>query len=509
MKKILLVVLSGMLVVALGATAYAQKLEFTASGRVEVSGVMQQNIQTAPFVDGSTNSLFGGIGLTENANLDKTATYWGERFTLFFNAAMGKELSGTVAFEMDSTRWGERTPAANNTNGAFMGRWNADAVAVEIKNAYIDFGLPYIGIPIPTTIRVGVQPIGTRPWIFNTADGAGITASMKVDPLQINLVWGKAVEGLDAAADDADVYGVNTSVALGAISVGGYAFWYNMNTYPFNDANTAAYGTTPRNSASMWWLGAYSDGKLGPLNYNFDFVLDTGTVESRRGFSDVDYQGWATRVHVAFPWEKFNFGVVGMYATGSDREKTSSSGLPGTATTVAGRNSTDVDGYVIPPGSESWAAFGESLVYYSMGRYDGSGIAPVGMYMPLGNYGNQMTRGAQGGSWMAKAYATFKATPWYSITFQGLYIGDTTDNGNTVGNALKTNGTPQDDSDIGWELNLMNDISIYKNLTWTIAGGYLFAGDALDQNVVSTPGAIRNVSPDNPWIIATKLTYAF
>jgi len=36
---------------------------------------------------------------------------------------------------------------------------------------------------------------------------------------------------------------------------------------------------------------------------------------------DVNYNGWASRLKIDFPWEKFNFGVVGMYATGSMRMK--------------------------------------------------------------------------------------------------------------------------------------------------------------------------------------------
>ena len=41
---------------------------------------------------------------------------------------------------------------------------------------------------------------------------------------------------------------------------------------------------------------------------------------------DVKYRGWAGRVKVDFPWEKFNFGMVGMYASGADANKTSTRG---------------------------------------------------------------------------------------------------------------------------------------------------------------------------------------
>ena len=58
----------------------------------------------------------------------------------------------------------------------------------------------------------------------------------------------------------------------------------------------------------MWWLGAYADGKLGPVNINFDFVYDTGNVKNRLSAQKVNYEGCATRLKIDFPWEAFNFG---------------------------------------------------------------------------------------------------------------------------------------------------------------------------------------------------------
>jgi hypothetical protein len=91
-----------------------------------------------------------------------------------------------------------------------------------------------------------------------------------------------------------------------------------------------------------------------------------------------------------------------------------------------------------------------------------------------------------------------------------MYIGDTTKNGNTLGNAVTYAGTPRNDSSIGWEFNLINDIQIYKNLQFRAGAGYLFAGNAFDQ-VDLRPGHLpnTNVSPNNPWAIVTKLLYVF
>jgi hypothetical protein len=116
-----------------------------------------------------------------------------------------------------------------------------------------------------------------------------------------------------------------------------------------------------------------------------------------------------------------------------------------------------------------------------------------------------MTRGTIGGTWVAQLFASVSPVPWYKVTLKGMYIGDTTKHGNTLGNAVRL-GFPayRDDKDIGWEIDLLNDIKVYNNLTWSFGGGILIAGDALDQYA-----GLLNKSPSNPWVIATKLRYNF
>jgi hypothetical protein len=185
-----------------------------------------------------------------------------------------------------------------------------------------------------------------------------------------------------------------------------------------------------------------------------------------------------------------------------------------TALTGLPKYSSKVTSYVIPPGSESGAAFGESVVFYSFwGNRGDSGIANTLNY-------TQMSRGPIGGTWMAKAYASAKVAPWYKITFQGMYIGDTTKNGDTFGNAYTYlpfgPGFVQrrDKNDIGWELDIINEIQIYKALKLTVAGGYLFAGKAMDQFTgggVDTPffEFYNNKGIKNPWALMWSLLYTF
>jgi hypothetical protein len=576
MKKFIVLGLFGLLIMAFSATAYAQdKLEFKASGSFQATTWLYTNISPGA---GSITSMFDAVtGFWPNDKLiDHTATpvgqqnnaatgawnrtnsYWEYRGILRFDAIMGKELSGTVIFEIDSTRWGDSTGAfgsINSTAGGLQrgttGFWTADRSSVEVKNLYFDVALPYFGIPAPMNVRVGIQPLGVRPHMFMITDGAGVTGGIKFDPVMIGLTYAKAWEGRDATADDWDVYGGNINAKLGPVTPGFFAYNFNMNSYPLAQFANGAYGQLPgqawspytaatfpglfapfagvNNTANMWWIGAYLDGKLGPINLNFDLVFDTGKVKRKNNSSltvrDVKYSGWATQTKLEYPWEKFNFGGLFMYASGADLRKTSRDGVPGqtVANTQFGAvNASKVGSYVIPPGSEEWAAWGESLILSN--NYITATSVPLGLWPRLNQYPGQMTRGAIGGTWILKAFAGFKPISWYKVTFQGMYIGDTTKNGNTLGDAVKLGTTfPRNDSTVGWELDLLQDIQIYANLKWSIGIGYLVAGKALDQAVktVAVGGPLpppfnyttaylgRNKSPDNPWILATMLRYDF
>ncbi len=517
MKKLTFLLLSGLLVLTFGSGAFAQdKLEFKASGFMEATSFWYENIPHIGMVRGNIlaplpapfRPKWPGQPPANWGAWDKTNAYWEYRAFLRFDAVYGKALSGTFLFEIDSNRWGDYPPDGRNT----IGYWTADRAGIEVKNIYFNAALPYFGIPVPMNVRVGLQPLGIRPNMLMITDGMGITGGIKIDPVSIMPIYAKTLEGKDATADDVDVYGLHVNAKVAPITIGVYGINFNMNTYPLNAYGAAipAYGVSQNFDANFWWLGFYTDGKIGPINLNFDFVYDRGKVEARdsgalAGARDVKYRGWATRLKIDYPWDKFNFGGVFMYASGADARKTGIRGLPGEAVADPGFGSSrKVGSYVVTPGSEQWAAFQESIVFYAP-QMSASAL-PLTFGVGGADYVNYVHRGAIGGTWFAKLYASAKLMPWYKLTFQALYIGDTTKHGNTVGNARKTTGQLRDDKTIGWELDLINEINIYKNLKWDIYGGILFAGDALDQWVGV---GVNNESPNNPWLIGTKLRYNF
>ncbi|MCJ7782607.1 MAG: hypothetical protein MUP41_01650 [Desulfobacterales bacterium] len=528
MKKFIVLCSAGLLILAFSAAGYAQapKLDFRASGSIDAQTHWSMNV---PPLNGGAVPIYGPPSTGEYSTfrpipggqyptraLNHTAGYWDSRMSLRFEAAMGKELSAVLQFEIDSTNWGNSQGQIRPGSEAHsVGKWSTDQTAIEVKYMYMDVGLPYIGIPVPINVRLGAQPMAIRPAIFAATDGMGVSAAIKIDPVTINPFYFKPGEGFYWVADDVDIWGLQVNAKLGTLTVGGYGAYYDMQQYPlgqqpFSPAPGAVNYVAGTSVASLFWLGVYTDGKVGPVDLNFDAAYDFGHVTPRSGnnYSKVAYSGWVSRLKVDYPFEKFNFGTVAMYASGSDANKTSSNGLPG-STAANGGESTRVGGYMVPVGSESGAANNESAVFYGMepGASGGQGWAANHSY-------SQASKGAFGGTYFAKLYGSYKITPWYKITLQGLYIGDTASNGNTYGNARRYVGATgaaagylRDDSFIGVELDLLNEIQIYKNLVFKVFGGYLWAGNAMDMYSGST--VTGNFAMKNPWAIRTRLLYTF
>src|SRR5208337_678641 len=118
MKKLTVLSLAGLLILALGATAYAQKLEFRASGFIDTQvGVVYNVPQYYGFAGtyGQVNGNYSinpynnlailglgpygtkyealALGLPPPAGLNKMTTNWESRAHLKFDAVMGPSLS--------------------------------------------------------------------------------------------------------------------------------------------------------------------------------------------------------------------------------------------------------------------------------------------------------------------------------------------------------------------------------------------------------------------------------
>jgi hypothetical protein len=509
MKKFLVLSFVSLLILAFGMTAYAQEkkpvLEFKASGWIDMVTEWWRN---------AVQGTYGPDGTVPAAGIqqaNKTAAYLETRARLKFDAIYGKAMSGTIYFEMDSSRWGDMGSGRNN-----MGAWNADQVALEIKNVYFDFAVPYFGVPVPTTFRVGLQPLSIRNHLLVYTDGMGITMGAKIaDMVTVSPFFFKPKEGQDLNSDDVDVYGIQASAKVSTMNVGGYWMYYNMNLYPLN-ANSA-YGVGSDFKSDMNWWGLYADGKLGPVNMKTDFIYDWGNVHARNpGVGDhrVKYSGYCLYGNFDFPWEKFNFGATGMWTSAADADETSggqigssTSGLPYTQAASTLPNPAvfkpvrRVGTYVVPPGSESGAIFGEGLVFYS--SWVNRGNTGIGNTINS----NGLGRGPVGGTYMIKAYTGFKFHPDHKITLAGMYIGDNVNHGDLYGTYINDNLTLRDKDTIGVEVDAIWEWNIYDKLKYTVGAGYMWPGTAIKYQTYSATD--RNNKLHAPWIVTSQLIYSF
>jgi hypothetical protein len=181
MKKFIVLSLAGILIFALGATVYAQapKLEFRVSGFIDAQTFFQNNVPPYNTAAGmlkvtpGTSTFWAAPSGTipvgyRNTGLNQTQAYWDSRASLKLDMVMGPNLSGTVMFEIDSANWGSGPNGMGTSAGSWreansVGYWSTDRTAVEVKNVYIDFGLPYLGIPVPITLGLARSPLLSDP----------------------------------------------------------------------------------------------------------------------------------------------------------------------------------------------------------------------------------------------------------------------------------------------------------------------------------------------------------
>ena len=334
MKKFVVLSFVSLIILAFGSIVYGQPaapvLEFKASGFIDAqtfwyknstqgyngAGIYQANAYGLIATSTTPLSKGGGFdtgGRPSQGLDDGNFAFWESRARLKFDAVYGKDLSGTIYFEMDAQPWGnakggtlglvgkgDKTISTSNiTERNSYGYWSNDRAAVEIKNIYFDFGLPVI--PIPITVRVGSQPFGLRNGLYQYTDGMGITAAVKLDPALISIQYAKPWEGMNWAADDMDMYGIHANVKVSTFTIGAYGQFWEMGTYPIDQVPDALTGLlASSNYGEMWWWGGYLDGKVGPVTLTADFIYDHGFVAQRAVFNSpnipktrsVRYDGW-------------------------------------------------------------------------------------------------------------------------------------------------------------------------------------------------------------------------
>jgi hypothetical protein len=487
----------------------------------------------------ASNNVLDPSGSSDPA-WNRTNWFVQMRGDIYVVAKASEDLKGVFGIEVNSMRWGDQDanfinyfPGSWGLGSDHAGRWNADAIAIQVKSMYIDFKVPMV----PFWMKVGIQPFQLRNAVFLYADAAGIWGSLKVDVdpvlLKINPFWAKiyghnwlngASGGLPlqtavptdwTTADDANFFGVDVNATIGGFKPGVFFAMQRLGQNQNPGTGNLIGGAIPlapgEGWSNMWWVGGYFDANIGPVAATYDFIYNGGHDGVKDGFAQYmnpmspitganavwaqqafgrEHKAWITRGKVAYTLNKFTFGLGGLYGTGDN------------PTTLH-----KDEGYHVPYNSEA-AFFNDDFVILT---------GDWGLRQPFGtdNVGGLFKAWSDVGQgvWYVRGFADYQVLDWLKLKGNVGYIGDTVSHGDQFGTAgffrndaafpaINSAQVDKGSDQIGWELDAGVQINIYKNLFWDSAFGYLIGAKAL----LTQFGGDR---AQDPWMFTTVLTYQF
>lgn len=296
MKKLVVLALSALLVVAFTLPASALEAQFGGYWRTRFY----------------TNQNFTGEDQTEAKDFSKVDT----RSRLYLTAVFHENLKFVNKFEFDAT-WGQ---------GDSYGDIGADGVNLEIKNSYADFNLG------PVNFKVGVLGYALGSSFLMDTDISGALVSYMGENLTIPFFWFKAWEGgngRDANDLDVDIVGLNPEFTFGSFGINPFvAYFYSDNSSEFVDnygvlgdigspVNIAA---TDLDELNLWYGGLTLEFDKDPLWIWATGIYQGGDVELVGG-DTIDFEGYLAALGFDVDLGG-KFGVHGrtFYASGDDGE---------------------------------------------------------------------------------------------------------------------------------------------------------------------------------------------
>lgn len=456
MKKHMMMLVALLVAITVAAPAFAA-VEFKYGGQFRARWISQDNW------DG-------------NDNVDDNRNFFDQRLRLYFTFIGSQNLKVVTKFEVGDTVWGDDTVGRFGTGG----RVGADAVAVEIKNAYIEFNIPCT----PTTATIGIQGINMmNSWLVDDDFSAAVFKS-KFDPVVVTVgyIAGQVVNVTDPALN-VDSFFLSLDYANGPLNaslIGYYQYGHNTlvsvdpattATTPLSATNgTAVIDQIPHfNPASAFFGGpvAAFDNNLFDLgltvNYKLDwmsayamFIKNLGGVDLDfgAGKDSEDYTGWMVDAGANFFYGPYTFNIGGFYTSGPELNDNGTLG------------GSDVDWFVYPLATTKY--FSEIM---------GGGIldnnAPA-----RGNEGNFWRGyGQPSNIWTVTAGAAWQVLEKTKLSGSYWYFGTSED----VISGIHNRRFTFDDS-LGHELDFYITQGIVDGLVLDIVGAYMIAEDAYTVN---------------------------
>ena len=371
-----------------------------------------------------------------------------QRARIMYTAKANDNLKLVTQFELD-TRFGgikETYKGAGNDSGNL----DADQLTLETKNVYLDFNV------LDTNFKVGMQPwADSYKSLFLLADMTGVNVTKKFDPLAVSLAWfrfddnssdANTTNGTPGEIGDftADLIVADAKLAINKnLSVG--VNYYNVQ----NDTGATNAPKAPK----------------------FDYLQMAGAnVAAKFGPAAVDAFG-------AYQWGEFDddqdisaymFGATGKISVGAGAVNLAGFYLSGDVTQGTG----DRGDFQTIAGAQTYFNPANMWLLVRNGQQSNTSTSVLG---------NDLTAGGSG------LWGVFGG---YEGKVNKLFY-----NAN-AGYAELAHAAAGEDKDLGIEVNAQVGYQLYDNLTASVAGAYLFIGDAAPD-------------VDNVWMSNVQLSYAF
>jgi hypothetical protein len=497
MKKRLVMLVAVVAVIAIALPALA--LEFKYGGMYRLRWQSNDNVTD------------GASAFDDNQN------YMDQRLRMYFDFVASENLRVVTKWEVD-TMWGNGFDKFSTGGGV-----GADSINLEMKNAYVDFNIPYT----PVRATLGVQGVSfLTGWIVDD-DFSSAKFTARFDPVRVTMgyIAGQNNDVTTSTDNIDDWYlsvdyaggpfkaslvgffqdGHNTDVSTffnprmssGSIGEGSNVGFYSVGgaNVPTNSiVNSVTSSTIPPvttdlvNNNYLFDVGLSLAYKIDWVNAYLNFVKNFGSFDLLPNSADrsVDYTGYMIDGGANFYYGPLTFNLGGFLASGDDFSP----------------NQDDSDGnFRYPRGaSHYWSEIlGLGTLDQAVG---GSYLNPVravprstrtgdqlvdAVKLPPGRVpGTQNTYPRGNGYmaadvpsnlWMVNAGIAYQALERTKLTLNYYYIGVQEDvtsgfHFNNAGNLIL-----EKDSSIGNELDLYIDQGIVDGLDLRIVGAYLFASD--------------------------------
>ena len=418
-----------------------------------------------------------------------------QRIRQYFNYVDSENLSGTIAFQMD-TDWGD--PADGGQLGTDS---SANANTIRLKRAHIDFNWPGTSLHV----RSGLQGLtfpgavaGSPIW---DDDVAGVVASYGInDHISVVAGWARLYDrniGTDGTGDsendEIDAFTVIMPITMDGWSLTPYAIYAAKGRDAEGYDGTTDSGVSGSNTlaglegiktsgysddSDVWWAGgAFTMNMFDPLNISADLIYGAVDSSSNGTSGDAeDREGWFFTAKAAYTMDFATPGLFVMYSSGEDDDPNN--------------------------GSEAFPILSSCYGATSFG-FDGSAMWKASDNLLTGNdFPTVMLAGAELADMSFIEGLSHTVRVVYGV---GTSDSDLTKNHEGTLNANRgINGVLLTDEDSFVELNLDSSYAIYEALTAYVEMGYI----DLDLDDASHP-SVNVDNMESAWKLAVGLKYNY